>query len=332
MDINRYAYICPKTKEMLQVQVANKNGQEVINGVLASVGGVHYPIEDGIPDFTHPDELGDRSRAQREYYDHEAENYDDFAYLTFRIQNENEDSVRNKFIEALKLKPDAKVLDLACGTGQDSVKIASVLSSEGELQLIDISKKMLLKCRDKLAGSICQKSFAVGNATSLPFPNEYFDAILSFGGLNEFDDIKLSFVEMVRVSKPGGRIVVGDESMPPWLYGTEFADILLDNNKLFRNPVPLEFIPVQAREVYVRWIIGGVYYLIEFTVGEGPPTAEFDLEIPGRRGGTLRTRYYGNLEGVKPETKKVAMEAAKNAGKSMHEWLDEIIKKAVSNQ
>ena len=112
-------------------------------------------------------------------------------------------------------------------------------------------------------------------------------------GLGVFGDIAASLREIVRVSKVGAQVVVGDESMPPWLLGTEYASMLLNNNPLFEARVPLEQLPVEARDVAVRWVIGGVYYLIAFTVGEGEPRADFDLEIPGRRGGTLRTRYDG---------------------------------------
>jgi hypothetical protein len=89
---------------------------------------------------------------------------------------------------------------------------------------------------------------------------------------------------------------------------------------------------VEARDVVLRWVIGGVYYLLEFRVGEGEPRADFDLEIPGRRGGTLRTRYHGRLEGVSPEAKQLAERARAKTGKSMHQWLDEVVRAAAENE
>src|SRR6185312_9190617 len=93
------------------------------------------------------------------------------------------------------------------------------------------------------------------------------------------------------------------ESMPPWLRKTTFAKTLTLTNPQFDAPLPLEHVPIEAREVNLRWIIGGTFYLIDFTVGEGEPPADFDFEIPGPRGGTRRTRYLGQLEGVRPESK-----------------------------
>ena len=89
----------------------------------------------------------------------------------------------------------------------------------------------------------------------------------------------------------------------------------------------IESLPIEAREVRCQWIIGGVFYLIDFVVGEGEPYADFDFEIPGERGGTHKTRFYGQLEGVTEEAKSLAWQAQKLSGISMHDWLDELIKK-----
>ena len=75
-----------------------------------------------------------------------------------------------------------------------------------------------------------------------------FDAVYSFGGLGEFDDIKKSLKEMVRVCKLGGKIVVGDESMPVWLR-ILFCKVLTETNKQFLEDLPLKNIPIEARKV-----------------------------------------------------------------------------------
>jgi predicted HicB family RNase H-like nuclease len=45
----------------------------------------------------------------------------------------------------------------------------------------------------------------------------------------------------------------------------------------------------------------------------------------------MRTRYYGQLEGVTPEARKMAIEAAKAQGVSVHEWLDSLVRKAAKS-
>jgi len=116
--------------------------------------------------------------------------------------------------------------------------------------------------------------------------------------------------------------------MPEWLYNTEFGKVLLNANPLFKFKIPFESIPVEARDVTVRWVIGGVYYLISFVVGEGEPVGNFDIQIPGKRGGTLRTRYYGALEGVSEKTKELVLRAAEKNNQSIHQWLDQTLRSA----
>ena len=173
---------------------------------------------------------------------------------------------------------------------------------------------------------------SAASALYLPFADDTFDAVFQFGGVGEFGDVARFFREVVRVTKPGGRVVVGDESMPVWLRQTEFAKLLTFTNPQFNAPLPLEHMPIEAREVNLRWIIGGTFYLIDFTVGTGEPPADLNFKIPGVRGGTHTTRYYGQLEGVTPEAKALAQKARAQRGVSMHDWLDEVVRNAAREQ
>jgi SAM-dependent methyltransferase len=173
---------------------------------------------------------------------------------------------------------------------------------------------------------------SLGNAAYLPFPDNYFDAALSFGGIGVFADKERAINEMCRVVKPGGRVVFGDEGIAPWLRHSRYGKILMDNNHFYADEVPLNLLPVEARDVTVRWVMGGGFYLVDLTVGEGEPHADFDYQIPGVRGGTLNTRYYGKLEGVTPETKKLVQKARDKSGKSMHQWLDEMLRQAAEKE
>ena len=332
MKRERNIYVCPETKAPLSLVVEEERDGAVITGSLDRGDGVKYPIRDGIPDLIYPRDLSGEAKEAQEYYEGVAEVYDDVAHLSFRIQYVDENEARRGFADLLGLKPGDRVLELACGTGRDSEIIASDLGPEGQLYLQDISPSMLLRTKEKLSGASVPVEAVVGNAVHLPFPDGYFDAVFSFGGLGVFGDIKGALKEMVRVSKVGAKVVAGDESMPPWLFESEYGQILLANNPLFKKPIPFEDLPVEARDVVVRWLVGGVYYLIEFTVGDGEPKADFDLPIPGRRGGTLRTRFYGKLEGVTPEAVQLAEKAREASGKSMHDWLDEIVREAARRQ
>src|ERR1700730_18527568 len=322
-------YVCPESQTRLALKSATvEQAGKIITGVLTSATGREYRIEHGVPDLTYPPELSEQDEYARSFYDGRAEAYDKNLHLTFETHREDEQKLRNQFIDALELQPKHRVLEVSCGTGRDSEIIGQRLGPERQLCAQDIASGMLERCRQRMAETSVPTSYCLSNACYLPYPDKYFDAVYSFGGLGEFSDIKRSLAEMVRVCKVGAKIVVGDESLPPWLRGTEFAKILITTNKQFLARLPLEEMPIEARDVCLRWVIGGVFYLIDFKVGAGEPDADFDFEIPGPKGGSYRTRYLGQLEGVKAETKRLAEQAREKRGVSMHQWLDEVVRQA----
>jgi ubiquinone/menaquinone biosynthesis C-methylase UbiE len=318
-------YVCPVSHTPLTlVDVELLDGQ-VSQGRLVSGAGLSFEVRDGVPDFSYPAALPPSDQESKLWYDANAAVYDEYLPLTFMTFDEDEAKVRQSLVDKLRLQPEHKVLEIGAGTGRDSVLIAEQLCAQGELYLQDISLAVLKHSFKKLESAAVPVEFHVGNAAYLPFPDGYFDAVFHFGGLNTFADIAGLFAECVRVTKPGGRIVMGDESMPAWLRQTEFAKILMNSNPHYRYELPLAHLPVEARNVKLEWIIGGVFYVIDFDVGVGVPYANFDFEIPGPRGGTHRTRYQGHMEGVTPGTIALARKAQIGSGKSMHRWLDDVI-------
>lgn len=321
-------YVDPATHERLTLTEAVHVGDEIRAGVLSSPSGHRFPIVDGIPNFIYPFELPESDRMSLQMSEDRADAYDRYLPLTFSTYGEDEQVVRNAMADKLNLQPHHKVLETACGTGRDSEVIASRLGPEGRLYVQDISPSFLQKNVERHQGRAVQVEPALANGYYLPFPDKSFDAYFHFGGINSFGDIRRAFAEAVRVTKPGGKVVVGDEAMPPWLRHTEFGQILMNSNPEFRYELPLDKLPVEARKTRIEWIIGGVFYLIDFVVGEGGPDADLDFPIPGVRGGTHRTRFHGQLEGVTPEAKKLAYEARARTGKSMHQWLDDVVREA----
>jgi hypothetical protein len=69
------------------------------------------------------------------------------------------------------------------------------------------------------------------------------------------------------------------------------------------------------------------FYVITFRKGDGLPPLNLDLPHKGWRGGTMRSRYFGVLEGVTPEAKELTRKAAASVGLSVHEWLDRLVRK-----
>ena len=326
---NLIYYRCPISGDKLELEQSSIiiDGK-VIEGVLLSkrIGGKYF-IKDGCIDFITPEQEIKGAAFARKYYSEIAKTYDENVHITFELYNENELDIRNRMIDLLELKPNYKVLEVSAGTGKDSEIIATRLNKDGGLWLLDISPDMLAYNMVRLKNVDIPTEFVVASACSIPFVDDYFDALYCFAGIGHFPDLPKGLKEMARVVRPGGKIVFCEKNVPEWLRDTEYGKICINNNPMFADPVPLKHIPVEARNLCLRWMNGNVHYVFDYTVGVGEPKGNFDLEIPGERGGTFNTRYYGTLEGVTSETKEKAIEAQKRTGKSMHKWLDEIIRR-----
>ncbi len=300
---------------------------------LESAEGHAFPIENGVPNLIWPPELSMIEAKTKAEYDRVAEQiYDAALDWQFAALFEDEEKVRESMIDMLDLKPEHRVLEVGCGTGRDSYRLARRLDERGELFLQDLSPGMVHACvrrmgeYGKAMKLSCRIDYSISNATYLPFPDDSFDALFHFGGFNEFSDHKATATEFTRVVKPGGIVLFGDESVGPWLRGTEFESIVGTNNPLFRHRLPIDTLPESARDVNVRWIMANCFYVITFRKGDGAPPLNLDLPHKGWRGGTMRSRYFGVLEGVTPEAKELARKGAAAAGVSVHEWLDRLVR------
>ncbi len=108
------------------------------------------------------------------------------------------------------IRPTDYVLDLAGGTGDLSQQFARQVGSAGKVILADINDAMLQKGRKRLIdkGILQPVSLVEANAEILPFKNNCFDRIIMAFGLRNVTYKEKVFSEMVRVLKPGGRVVI----------------------------------------------------------------------------------------------------------------------------
>lgn len=320
-------YKCPLTGSKLELKKEEETNGKVQEGILVSSNaGRNFVIKDGCIDFITPEQEVKGAAFAREYYSGIAKTYDENVHITFELYKENELDIRTRMIDLLDLKPSHKVLEVSAGTGKDSELIAKRLGQDGGLWILDISPDMMAYNMQRMEKAEIPVEHVIASACAMPFEDNSFDALYCFAGVGHFPDLPKGLAEMARVVKPGGKVVFCEKNVPDWLRDTEYGKICINNNPMFADPVPLKHIPVEARNCGVRWINGNVHYVFDYTVGEGEPEGNFDLQIPGPRGGSFNTRYFGKLEGVTEETKKMALKAREKLGISMHEWIDELIK------
>jgi ubiquinone/menaquinone biosynthesis C-methylase UbiE/uncharacterized protein YbaR (Trm112 family) len=323
-------YRCPYSGSPLDLRADITDGDDVIEGVLVNASGREYPIREGIVFFRDEavDALNREEKQHFEWYETAGSSYDEGIDWLFAALREDEDAVRARMIALLGAADAKAIVEIGAGTCRDSLRIAARMPPGSRLFLQDFSPSILRAGREKMRAAppfACDVEYFAGSASHLPFAAAAIDAVYHFGAFNVFPDQRGSLAEMSRVVRPNGRVVVGDESLAPWLRGTEYGSMLVDANARYADEVPLGAIPEHARDVRLEWLLGNAFYVISFNVGDGPPQLDIDLTIPGRRGGTLRTRHYGKLEGVSPELKARAEAEAARHGITVHEWLERAI-------
>jgi demethylmenaquinone methyltransferase/2-methoxy-6-polyprenyl-1,4-benzoquinol methylase len=128
---------------------------------------------------------------------------------------------RHAVAQALDLHRGEKALDLAAGTGTSSEPFvdAGVLTVP-----CDFSLGMLRVGRERRP----DLAFVAGDATRLPFADGVFDAMTISFGLRNVVDVDGALAEMLRVTRPGGRIVVCEFSHPTWApFRTVYTEYLM---------------------------------------------------------------------------------------------------------
>lgn len=326
-----FFYRCPATNERLQLKNHREDNSCVVEGELHSTRNA-YGISGGVPNFTWPEDLAQSDKETLQSYETIADDYDRYAPLPFETYRASEDEVRNRMIDQMEISADSTVLEIGCGTGRGSRLIADRLSSSGQLFLQEISPRLLQHAQAKLKDAAPLVEFSLANGSYLPFADDAFDAAHHWGGINTFSEIRRCLAELARVVRPGGKVVVGDESMGQWLRETRYGRIMMNSNPLLKCDIPLADVPICAEDVRVEWIMMNAFWVLEFRVGEGEPEPNYNVEIPSARGGTHWTRYFGNLEGITDEAKALAYAAQQKSGVSMHDWLENTVRAAASVQ
>jgi ubiquinone/menaquinone biosynthesis C-methylase UbiE len=165
--------------------------------------GHDYPIEAGV--MVAKPYVSDNNKVSVDFYNSPLwPKFRFWEWFTF-LCNGGERRSRDKVLRYLPKQPNLKLLDVAIGDGV----YLDWLPSDWSVVGIDVSTVQLEACR-KRAGTRDLK-LILGEAEDLPVQDSRFDAALSIGGFNYFNDPEKALREMVRAVKPGGTIVVSDE-------------------------------------------------------------------------------------------------------------------------
>lgn len=153
-------------------------------------------------------------------------------------------------LEVLDASPGERVLDVGCGTGRALVELARAVGPSGTAVGIDIAEGMCRVSRRALADAGLETGTVIaGDATTLPFSDDVFDALFASFVLELFDTPAIMRVleEWHRVLDPAGRLCVvslsrrGDGPLT-WVYETvhELAPTYVDCRPIYLRETLLE--------------------------------------------------------------------------------------------
>ncbi len=123
---------------------------------------------------------------------------------------------RARAADLAHVAPGGRVLDVATGTGDLALELAGRVAPGGQVLGSDFSEGMLERARSKAASLTAgaEVRFEWADALELPYGDDDFDAATVGFGARNFSDLSRGLAEMVRVVRPGGRVVVLEITTP----------------------------------------------------------------------------------------------------------------------
>ena len=251
----------PLTLDPLQYLSARGEGER--SGVLLNARtGKEFPVRNSISMFLDQSEVSGTNRKFQKFYDLCAPIYDAMikSYLYIRRLG-NDETMRTEYLNQLEIAPGDKVLEVSIGTGSNLRYLPKTCKYFG----LDISLGMLKRCEKNLKKWNLDSELYFGAAEYLPFADNQFDVVFHAGGIKFFSDKRRAIKEMVRVAKPGTKIMIMDQ-----------ADKIAED--VLRVPIakqffkglkemtvaPIDLVPEDMQDVRLDYVLNGGCYLLEF--------------------------------------------------------------------
>jgi ubiquinone/menaquinone biosynthesis C-methylase UbiE len=243
----------PETLRILQSPATGETFELAGQGrkqVLVTKAGERFPICNGIPDMRQPGDLTGANGKYNHLYETIGGFYDDIQRVVCACSAMDRDAYVSSYIDPLEVKAGDSVLETSVGTGLNFKYLPAGVRLTG----IDLSPEMLTNCQANLRRWQFKADLFLGNAECLPFADQSFDVVFHVGGINFFNDRGKAIREMIRVAKPGSKIVIADETEEHVKAMYESGPITGHFYKNRKEPVtaPVDLVPPEMLETHLE--------------------------------------------------------------------------------
>ena len=257
MESQYSSYLCcPACKADLTLNIQNP-----VNGLLKTTFQCSsckrdYDVTDGIIQFLEPGEVpkfSKRMNMMRKIY---AWIYSPATRAMF-IPCGGESKARHEVLDRLDIFRGAIILETGIGCG-DNLPILKPRYGSGTYFGLDNQKRMLQTCTANLKKWDIEAELHLADAEQLPYKDNMFDVVFHLGAFNLFRKKKQALDEMIRVAKPGAKILIADETEK----ASKLYSILL--GKLEPVILPLHLVPDEMQEKRLDIIWNSYGYVLTF--------------------------------------------------------------------
>ena len=176
-----------------------------------------------------------------------------------KIKFGGEYNFRNDFLQYITINDNDMVLETSVGTADNFRflnKNAKYFGADISIGMLRMALKHIKKWKINAEFNCCE-------AENLPYNDNIFDVVYSCGGFNFYNDKQKAVNEMIRVSKPGRKIFIIDETEKTVkeIYKNIPGKELYDKSKA---NIPLEYIPKGMKSIDWKIVCKGYMYIISF--------------------------------------------------------------------
>jgi len=147
------------------------------------------------------------------------------AYLDRARSNPLFQRIKERTLSHLDLKNGDHALDVGCGTGEEVVAMAKLVSPDGRAVGVDLSEAMITEAEKRAADVDLPVEFRVAGNQELPFPDASFSACRTERVLVHTSDPARAVGEMIRILEPGGRIAIVEPDFEALVYDSPQTEV-----------------------------------------------------------------------------------------------------------